>query len=45
MAGWYAEQGCEAFYRVVWTDANVVSELESRLRQCGAWRIAEALAE
>jgi len=45
MAGWYAEQGCEAFYRVVWTDENVVSELESRLSQCGAWRIAEALAE
>ena len=45
MAGWYAERGCEAFYRHVWKDAAVASQLESRLRACGAWRVAEALAE
>ena len=45
MAGWYAENGCEAFYRQVWKDDGVVGELEPRLRACGAWRIARALAE
>lgn len=45
MAGWYAERACEGFYRAVWKDGKLVSELESRLRQCGAWLIAEALAE
>jgi hypothetical protein len=45
MAGWYAEQGCEAFYRVVWSDEAVADELRTRLRQCGAWRVAEAVAE
>lgn len=45
MAGWYAEHGCEAFYKLVWQDAAVARELESRLRESGAWRIAEALAE
>jgi hypothetical protein len=45
MAGWYAEEACEAFYRAVWRDSRVVGELEFRLRQCGAWRVAEALAE
>jgi len=45
MAGWYAERACEGFYRGLWDDELVVTELESRLRECGAWRIAEALAE
>jgi len=45
MSGWYAEHGCDAFYTLVWEDAAVAEELESRLRQAGAWRIAEALAE
>jgi hypothetical protein len=44
MAGWYADQGCEAFYSCLWTDTPVVAQLESRLRASGAWRIAEALA-
>ena len=43
MAGWYADFGCSAFYKELWTDPKVVSELESRLRACGAWRVAEAL--
>ncbi len=45
MAGWYAEQGCEAFFRIIWKDDKVVAELESRLRECGAWRVAESLAD
>jgi len=49
MAGWYAEHGCQEFYSYLWTaeggDGRVRAELEKRLRGCGAWRIAEALAE
>jgi hypothetical protein len=44
MAGWYATHGCEAFYSNLWTDSQVVAELETRLRSSGAWRIAETLA-
>jgi len=43
MAGWYADFGCAAFYKNLWTDPNVARELESRLKACGAWCIAEAL--
>ena len=49
MAGWYAEHGCQEFYSYLWKaetgDGRVREELEKRLRACGAWRIAEALAE
>jgi hypothetical protein len=45
MAGWYAEFGSETFYRKIWRDERLVAELKSRLMACGAWRIAEALAE
>jgi hypothetical protein len=45
MAGWYAEHGCEAFYRLLWGDAAIAGELQSRLQACGAWRVGEALAE
>lgn len=45
MAGWYADKACEGFYRRLWKDDAVVSELESRFEKSGAWRIAEALAE
>ncbi|MHC4398051.1 MAG: hypothetical protein ACYTG0_00050 [Planctomycetota bacterium] len=45
MAGWYAEHGCEAFYRLLWQDDALVGQLKSRLQQSGAWQIAEALAE
>jgi hypothetical protein len=44
MAGWYAEYGCEAFYSNLWNDSRVMSELETRLRSSGAWRVAEMLA-
>ena len=45
MAGWYAEFGCEGFYRQLWRSERVVAELRSRLTQCGTWRVAEALAD
>jgi hypothetical protein len=49
MAGWYAEHGCQEFYSYLWAaqtgDGRVREELEKRLRECGAWRIAEALAQ
>ena len=45
MAGWYAERGCEGFYRAVWEDPDVAAQLEDRLRKAGAWRVAEALAQ
>jgi len=45
MAGWYADAGCEAFFRVVWTNARVRDELKARLVASGAWRIAESLAQ
>jgi hypothetical protein len=44
MAGWYAEQGCEAFYTNLWNEAQVAAELEARLRASGAWQIAAGLA-
>ena len=45
MAGWYADAGSEAFYRVIWSDPKIATELQSRLAESGAWRIAEALAQ
>lgn len=44
MAGWYATHGCENFYRQVWREPEVARQLEVRLRESGAWRIAETLA-
>lgn len=43
MAKWYPERGRDCFYRLIWEDAKVADELESRLRATGAWSIAEAL--
>jgi hypothetical protein len=45
MAGWYAEHGCEFFYKHLWSDPSIARELETRLRASGAWQIAEALAQ
>jgi hypothetical protein len=44
MAGWYAEQGCEAFYSNLWNEPQVAAELSARLRVSGAWQIAAMLA-
>ncbi len=45
MAGWYAEFGSDSFFREIWRDEGVAQQLESRLKDCGAWRIGELLAE
>lgn len=44
MAGWAADKGCEAFYSGLWSDPQVVAELQARLAKTGAWRIAEQIA-
>ncbi len=44
MAGWYAEFGCEAFYRQLWDDSKVARELEDRLTAAGAWAVVVDLA-
>lgn len=43
MAGWYAEHGCQDFYRCLWDDPRVAAELRSRLEACGAWQVVAAL--
>jgi hypothetical protein len=45
MAGWYAEHGCEDFYRQVWREPTIARELENRLRPSSAWNIAELAAQ
>jgi hypothetical protein len=45
MAGWYAEGGCDDFYQCFWRDERLASELESRLKQCGAWQVAAKLTD
>lgn len=44
MAGWYADGGCEYFYRRIWDEPRVVQALESRLTHCGAWQVAKRIA-
>jgi hypothetical protein len=44
MAGWYADQSCEASYSSLWIDPQIVTQLESRLRSSGAWQIVESIA-
>lgn len=36
-AGWFAEHGCDDFFRAVWRDEAIARELETRLRTSGAW--------
>lgn len=45
MAGWYADSGCEDFYRSLWRDTEVAAELKQILRHNGSWRVAEALVQ
>jgi hypothetical protein len=45
MAGWSAPLGCDTFYRKLWGDERVAAEMKTRLEACGAWRVAEALAQ
>lgn len=43
LAKWFAQSGCEDFYRAVWRDDAVRAQLETRLRAMGSWSIVEAL--
>ena len=44
MAGWYAQNGCEDFYRCIWDDPAIAEQLELRLRASGAWNSAASIA-
>ncbi len=43
MAGWYAQLGCDRFYRHIWEDQALVNQLRILLERAGVWRIAESL--
>jgi len=43
LAGWYADHGCEAFFKCLWDDPGVVSELRRRLEETGAWKSVEEM--
>lgn len=45
MAGWFADSGCEDFYRALWREKRISAELEQILRDNGTWRVAESLAQ
>lgn len=44
MAGWYAEHGCDDFYREIWRDDTVRPILERQLKAIGAWAIFDTLS-
>jgi len=44
MAGWYAEHGCDDFYREIWRDETVRPILERQLKAIGAWAIFDTLS-
>lgn len=37
MAGWYSNQGCDAFCRLVWHDAKIADSLQDLLTKSGHW--------
>lgn len=43
MAGWFAENGCDDFFKALWRDDRVRVVLERRLRAEGAWDLVTAL--
>ncbi len=42
-AKWYAEHGHDDFYRALWRDEVVATELKVRLRTSGAWQHVESM--
>lgn len=44
LAKWYAEHGPDDFFKHLWRDEATAAQLESRLRDSGAWAHVEALA-
>lgn len=46
LAKWYAEHGADDFFRAVWRDEAVASQLRERLEKAGAWRtVADLVAD
>lgn len=43
MAGWYADRGCDAFWRALWEDPQLVGALQRLLEPSGVWHAVEAL--
>jgi len=43
MAGWYADHGCDDFYRAVWRDGRIAAELERRIALATGRRLLERL--
>jgi hypothetical protein len=43
MAGWFAENGCEDFYRAIWRDARLAANLAVRLDGLGVLRLVKGL--
>lgn len=45
MAGWYAENACNDFFRCVWEEEKIANALKTRLKASGVWQVAERLAQ
>lgn len=43
MAGWYADYGCDAFWRALWQDPLLAAALRQLLEAAGLWPVVEAL--
>jgi len=43
LAKWFAPSGCEDFYRAVWRDPAIRSQLEARLQRAGSLQLVQAL--
>jgi hypothetical protein len=43
MAGWYAKNGCEDFFRQVWREEPVREQLQPLLTECGMNELVAAL--
>jgi len=43
LAKWYGDHGCDDFFRAIWRDDAVRTQLEARLRASGAWSTLAAL--
>lgn len=45
LAKWFAPSGCEDFYRAVWRDLAIRSELEARLHRSGSRRLVHEMID
>ncbi len=44
MAGWYADHGCDDFYKEIWREEKVRPLLERKLNEIGAWEVFASLS-